>query len=302
MRAARFHRYGPAEVLVIDEVPEPHAGPDEIRIRASAGSVNAVDTMYRCGALRRHFSDENLPVIPGRDAAGTVDEVGENVTGVTLGDAVFGLPAIFGANAEQVVLTAWAPIPSVWSVGQAAAAGLAAVTAIGGLDALGDVRDRTLLIEGAAGGVGSATTAIAVARGARVIGTASAGKHEFLRTLGAEPTSYGTGLTERVSALAPEGVDFVIDVAGSGSLPELITLAGGRDHSIAPADLDGATALDVRYISARNDSAALREAAAHGAAGRYTPHLAEVFALEDIAAAHRYLERGRTLGKIIVTM
>ncbi|MFJ8051786.1 NADP-dependent oxidoreductase [Streptomyces luteogriseus] len=302
MRAARFHEYGPADVLVIDDIPEPHAGPGEIRVRVAAVSVNAVDWMYRAGMLRDYIPDNLLPATPGCDAAGTVDEVGEGVTGVSVGDAVFGLAMTFGASAEHVVLTAWAPVPATWSPEQAAGAGLAVATAVSGLNTLGDLSGKTLLVEGAAGGVGSAAVAIAAARGATVIGTASEAKHEYLRGIGALPTTYGPGLADRVAALAPGGVDVVLDAAGSGSVTDLLAIAGEESRLAVVANIQLTTSLGLRYISAENDSAHLAEGATHGANGHYTPHIAETFPLDKIAEAHRYAERRRTQGKIVVTL
>lgn len=301
MRAARFHRYGPADVLVVDDAPEPHAGPGEIRIRAAATSVNPIDWKARSGALHDYFPAD-LPAIPGRDAAGTVDEIGEGVTGVSAGDQVFGLGGIFGASADHVVLTAWAHVPATWSLEQAAGAGLAVVTAGGALNALGDLTGKTLLVEGAAGGVGSATVAIAVARGATVIGTASEPKHDYLRSIGALPTTYGPGLADRVAHLAPHGVDAVVDAVGSGSLPDLVAITGDASRVVTVADYLSAASLNVRHISAENDPALLAEGATHGANGAYTPHIDETFPLDKIAEAHRHAERGRTKGKIIVTL
>lgn len=301
MRAARFHEYGPADVLVVDDAPEPHAGPGEIRIKVAAASVNPVDWKIRSGAVREYFPAD-LPAIPGRDAAGTVDEVGEGVTGVTVGDTVFGLGGLFGGSAERFVLTAWAPVPATWTVEQAAGAGLAIVTAGGALDALGDVTGKTVLIEGAAGGVGSAAVAIAVARGATVIGTASAGKHDYLRAIGATPTTYGPGLADRVAALAPNGVDAIIDAAGSGSLPDLIAITGDASRVVTVADHLLAGGLGVRHISAENNPALLTEGATYGANGAYTPHIAETFPLTEIAEAHKRSEQGHTQGKLIITL
>lgn len=153
----------------------------------------------------------DLPAIPGRDAAGVVDEVGVGVPGVSVGEKVFGLCGAVGASAEFAVLSAWAPVPAEWTIEQAGAAALVYVTAARGLDALGDLRNRTLLVEAAAGGVGSAAVAIAVSRGATVIGTASEPKHDFLTSLGALPTTYGDGLGKRVAALAQGRVDVALD-------------------------------------------------------------------------------------------
>lgn len=302
MRAARYHDYGPAaDVLVIEDVPEPHAGPGEIRVRVTAASVNPVDWKLRSGEVREHFPVD-FPAIPGRDAAGVVDEVGEGVTGVSVGDRVFGLGGIFGASAEYVTLTAWAAVPEPWSLEEAAGAGLAVATAGLGLNALGDLSGRTLLVEGAAGGVGSAAVAMAVARGATVIGTSSTGKHAYLRTLGALPTTYGRGLADRVRELAPAGVDAVLDVAASGSLPDLVALAGDADRVVTVADAARAGELGVRHLYAENDAKVLAEGAALGARGGFTPHLAATYPLDEIAEAHRDAERGHTQGKIVVTL
>ncbi|MGN9808950.1 NADP-dependent oxidoreductase [Micromonospora sp. BQ11] len=302
MRAVRYHDYGPADVLVIEDVPEPHAGPGELRIRVAAASVNPVDWKLRSGAARAAGFSVDFPAITGRDAAGVVDEIGAGVTGVTVGDRVFGLGGIFGATAEYAVLTAWAPVPDGWTLEQAAAAGLAVDTAGRGLNALGELSGRTLLIEGAAGGVGSAAVALAVARGATVIGTASEGKHGYLRGLGALPVTYGEGLASRVRELAPGGVDAVLDAAGSGSLADLVAIAGSADRVVTIADATGAEQLGVRHLYAENNSEVLAEGAALGARGGYTPYLAATFPIDKIADAHREAERGHTQGKIVVTL
>ncbi len=301
MRAARYHRYGTPDELVVDDVPEPHAGPGEIRIRAAAASVNPIDWKVRAGHAREFLPIE-FPAIPGRDAAGTVDEIGEGVTGVAVGDPVFGLGGVLDATAEQVVLSAWAAVPSTWTLEQAAGAGLTIATAAGALNALGDLRGRTLLVEGAAGGVGSVAVQIAVARGATVIGTASEANHPFLAELGAIPTTYGSGLADRVKALAPDGVDVVLDAAGSGSLADLVGIAGGPGAVVTVADFADADALGVRRVNAENDSGLLVEGAELGERGALTPTVSRTFPLEEIVAAHTEAERGHTRGKIVITI
>lgn len=297
MRAARYHGYGSADVLVVEDAPEPHADPGEIRIRVTAASVNPVDWKLRSGAAGATFPVE-FPAIPGRDAAGVVDEIGEDVTGVTIGDRVFGLGGLFGASAEFAVLSAWAPVPSHWTLEEAAGAGLAVATAGRALNALGDLSGRTLLIEGAAGGVGSAAAAMAVARGATVIGTSSPAKHEYLRSLGALPTTYGDNLMENVRELAPSGIDAVLDTAASGSLPDLVKIAGSPDRVVTIADATRAPELGVRHLYAENNSTVLAEGATSG----YTPHLAATYPLDKIAEAHREAEQGHTQGKIIMIL
>ncbi|SDE07211.1 NADP-dependent oxidoreductase [Auraticoccus monumenti] len=301
MRAARFHQYGGAEELVIEEAPDPHPGTGEIRVRVTAASVNPIDWKLRAGDLQQVLPVP-LPAIPGRDVAGVVDEIGEGVTGVGTGDRVFGLTGVTGATAELVVLSAWALVPATWSDEQGAAAALASVTAMRGLAALGPLAGRTLLVEGASGGVGSAAVEIAVAHGARVIGTASERNHGFLSDLGAVPTTYGAGLAERVSALAPQGVDVVLDTASSGSLDDLVALVGDPQRVATVADHARGQRLGTHVVNAENDSSLLEAAAELGRQGRYTPRIEHTFPLVGIADAHAHAERGRTRGKIVVTL
>ncbi|MFE7432206.1 NADP-dependent oxidoreductase [Streptomyces tendae] len=301
MRAARFHAYGGVETLVVEQAPDPHPGPGEIRVRVAAAGVNPIDWKLRSGALRQVLPVE-LPAIPGRDAAGVVDEIGGGVQGVSVGDRVFGLGGVTGASAELVILSAWAHTPATWSDGQAAGAGLASVTAMRGLNALGPLAGRTLLVEGAAGGVGSAAVEIAVARGATVIGTAGERNQEFLSSLGAVPTTYGTGLAQRLATLAPRGIDIVLDTAASGSLADLVAIAGDAKRVATVADHVGGRRLGTHVVNAENDSALLSAAAELGGQGRYTPRVEETYPLERIADAHAHAERGRTRGKLVISV
>jgi NADPH:quinone reductase-like Zn-dependent oxidoreductase len=244
------------------------------------------------------------------DAAGVVDEVGVGVTGVLPGDAVFGLVDVAGmggANAEYAVLTAWAMKPDALSWEQAGGAAGNVETATRVLDRLKVGTGTTLLIEGAAGGVGTVAVQLAAARGATVIGTAGARNHEFVAGLGATPTAYGPGLSDRVTALAPDGVDAVLDCAGSGSLPELVDLAGGPDRVVTIADLTAAA-----YGVHRSHSAGpgadpqavegLAVAAALAEQGHFTVPVAAAFPLEDAASAHELSETGHAQGKIVLTL
>jgi NADPH:quinone reductase-like Zn-dependent oxidoreductase len=297
MRAARFHRYGGPEVLTVEDAPEPHAGPGSIRIRVRAASINPIDWLIRAGALEQALPLE-LPVIPGRDAAGVVDEVGPDVEGVAQGDLVFG---VADTTAEFAVLTAWAPVPSTWSVEEAAAAGLGSVTALRALAPFGDLRGRTLLVDGASGAVGTAATAAALHAGATVIGTAREANHESLRAAGIVPTTYGPGLPERVRALAPHGVDAALHAAASDALPDLVDLVGGDPTRVVTViDREGAARLGTHLVDAANDSSVLAAAAELGREGHYRPRVAHVLPLDDIAKAHELAAGGS--GKVVVTV
>jgi NADPH:quinone reductase-like Zn-dependent oxidoreductase len=299
MRAVRFHEFGDPHVLTVEDVPDPHAGPGEIRIRVRAASVNPVDWKIRAGYLAQ-VMPTTFPAITGSDATGVVDEIGEGVAGVEPGQWVFGLGR--GTTAEYAVLTAWAPVPSTWTPEQAAAAGLVSATAIASLDILGDLSGRTLLVEGAAGGVGSAAVQIAVARGATVIGTASEPNHDFLRELGATPVTYGEGMAERVAAVAPAGIDAALDTAGSGSLAEIVALVGDASRVATIADF-GAAALGVTLVAGNTDAAAtLAEASRLGEAGAYTPRVAATYPLEKATDAHTHVQGGHARGKVLSTI
>jgi NADPH:quinone reductase-like Zn-dependent oxidoreductase len=202
MKAARFSQFGGPEVLEIVDLPDPHPGPGQVRIAVRAAGVNPSDWKKRKGLM-----DPGLPQAMGYEAAGVVDELGEGVADVTVGDRVFGFSAEEGTQAELAVLSWYAPIPPSLGFAGAAALPAAIETATRALDQLGVGNGSTLLINGASGSVGSAAVQLAVVRGARVIGTASPASHEYLRSLGAEPVAYGEGLAGRVRALAPGGVD-----------------------------------------------------------------------------------------------
>jgi NADPH:quinone reductase-like Zn-dependent oxidoreductase len=158
------------------------------------------------------------------------------------------------------------------------------------------------LINGASGGVGSAAVQLAVVRGARVIGTAGPANQEYLRSLGAEPVTYGEGLVDRVRALAPDGVDLALDAAGSGVLPELIDLAGGAEHVLTIADFAGARAHGVRFSTGSDGRAfhAIAEIGVLVESGRFSLPVAQTFPLAEIAAAHRISEQGHTRGKLVL--
>jgi NADPH:quinone reductase-like Zn-dependent oxidoreductase len=297
MKAARFSRFGGPEVLEIVDLPDPHPGPGQVRIAVRAAGVNPSDWKKRKGLM-----DQDLPQTMGHEAAGLVDEVGEGVTDAAVGDRVFGFTAEEAAQAELAVLSWYAPIPPSLGFAEAAALPAAVETATRALDQLGVGSGSTLLVNGASGSVGSAAVQLAVARGARVIGTASPANHEYLRSLGAEPAGYGAGLAGRVRALAPGGVDRALDIAGSGVLPELIELAGGPEHVVTIADFAGAKEHGVRF-SRGDDGRALYALAGLGdliESGRFSLPPVRTFPLSQIAEAHRVSEDGHVRGKLVL--
>jgi NADPH:quinone reductase-like Zn-dependent oxidoreductase len=297
LKAARFSQFGGPEVLEIVELPDPHPGPGQVRIAVRAAGVNPSDWKKRQGLM-----DPDLPQTLGYEAAGIVDELGEGVTDMAVGDRAFGFSAEGAAQAELAVLSWYAPIPPSLDFAAAAALPAAVETATRALDQLDTESGSTLLINGASGSVGSAAVQLAVARGARVIGTASPANHEYLRSLGAEPVAYGEGLTERVRALAPHGVDRALDAAGSGVLPDLIDLTGTPDHVITIADFPGAQEHGVRFSRGDTGRAvgALTDIGPLIESGRFSLPVAQTFPLADIATAHRVSEDGHLRGKLVL--
>jgi NADPH:quinone reductase-like Zn-dependent oxidoreductase len=187
MKAVRFNQFGGPMSSRSWISPDPHPGPGQVRIAVRAAGINASDWKKRKGLMAGE-----LPQTVGHEAAGVVDELGEGVADVAVGDRVFGFSAEGAAQAELAVLSDYAPIPLSLDFPGAAALPAAIETATGALDQLGVASDGTLLINGASGSVGTAVQ-LAVVRGARVIGTASPANHEYLRSLGAEPIAYGEG-------------------------------------------------------------------------------------------------------------
>jgi len=297
MKAAQFGRFGSPEVLEIVDLPDPHPGPGEVRIAVRAAGINASDWKKRQGLM-----DQELPQTLGYEAAGIVDELGDGVTDVAVGDRVFGVSQYGASQADLAVLSYYAPIPPSLGFAEAAALPAAVETAARALDQLRVKSGSTVLINGASGSVGRAAVQLAVARGARVIGTGSPSAHGLLRSLGAEPVAYGVGMADRVRALAPDGVGLALDVAGSGVLPDLIDLVGGPEFVITIADFAGAQQYGVRF--SRGDSGraiyALAQIGDLIESGRFSLPVGQTFPLTDIAEAHRVGEEGRVRGKLVL--
>jgi NADPH:quinone reductase-like Zn-dependent oxidoreductase len=222
MRALQFRAYGGPEVVEWAEAPAPHPGPRQVRIAVRAASVNPIDWKTFAGAL-----SGGQPMVGtgylGYDAAGVVDEIGEGVTGVSVGDDVLGRGR--NTQAEYAVLDSWAAKPSSIDWAVAAAAGVAGETSERGLRLLDVKPGDTIFVDGGAGGVGAVAVQMAVAGGAKVIASSSEANHDYLREIGARPVLYGEGVVTRVRAAADGPVDAVFDVAGMTPVEDLISLA-----------------------------------------------------------------------------
>ena len=298
MRGIQFSQFGGPEVLELVELPDPEPGPGQIRVAVRAAGVNPIDWKVRSGAM-----GGDLPKRTGQEVAGVVDQLGDGVTGVAVGDAVFGGAAGGGGAAELALVENYARVPAGLDFVGAAALPVAVETAARTLDVLGVSSGQTIVINGASGSVGIAAVQFARARGARVIGTASAANQEWVREFGAEPTTYGEGLAERVSALAPDGVDRALDASGGGALPALVELTGSPDRVVTIADYAGAQETGVAFSGGMGPERAwhaLADAAELIEAGRFRLPVAQTFPLSDIAEAHRVSESGHPRGKLVL--
>lgn len=298
MKAIRFNEYGGPEVLHMIEADPPSAGSGEVRIVVRAAGVNPSDWKRREGQYRA-FEDVQFPAGLGVEGAAIVDEIGPDVADVAIGDEVFG----FGESvmAEQAILTHWAKKPANVSFELAAALPVVSDTASRTLDQVGIEPGQTLLVSGAAGGVGTAILQLAGLRGIRVIGTASEAKHAYLRELDAIPTTYGAGREARVRALAPSGVDAAIDVAGSGIIPELIRIVGDPAHVLSVADFS-AEQYGAKFSHGPPvDPAGLFARMADlCSAGAFAMRIERTFPLDRAREAQELSQSGRVTGKLVV--
>jgi NADPH:quinone reductase-like Zn-dependent oxidoreductase len=307
-RAVIYETFGGPEVLELREVPEPHAGPGEVRVRVRAAGLNPMDWGLASRPEAAARFGITVPSGFGYDFAGVVDEVGGGVARFAVGDRVYG-GALGRAVADFVVVTMSAegaePLfhtPDGVSDEVAGTLPVAGASAAAALAALDLKPGDTVLIGGAAGGVGVFAVQLARLAGATVIGTASEGTFEFLRQLGAEPVAYGPGLADRVRAAAPGGVTAATDLFGTetaetalalGVSPERIsTIAAGPNP---PGGVNATGGIDAPPDALERITDAIL-------AGQITVPIAAVFPVEQIRDAAT-LQAGRHVhGKIVVTL
>ncbi|MET7445054.1 NADP-dependent oxidoreductase [Streptomyces sp. NPDC005508] len=297
MRKVSFAEFGGPDVLHLIDAEEPHAGRGRIRITVRAAGVNPVDWRIREGQILGAHPTV-LPSGVGQDAAGVVDEVGEDVEGVAIGDRVFGEGA--ATYAEFAVLSAWARMPEGLTFEEAAGYPSVVETALRVIREVGVRPGQTLLVSGASGGVGSAVLQIARHQSIAVIGTAGAANQDYLRSLGATATTYGEGWTERVRQLGR--VDAALDLAGSGVIRELVELTGDPRKVLSIADL-AAPEFGVRFSGVAGSMPdALAEAADLIARGELHIPVEKSYTLAEAAAAHIDSHAGHTRGRRVLVI
>lgn len=306
-RAVIYEKFGGPEVLKLRDVPEPHAGPGEVRVRVTAAGLNPMDWGIASRAEAAAMFGITLPAGFGYDFAGVVDEVGEGADGTggyAVGDRVFG-GAQAKAVADFVLMTPGEALfrtPDGVSDEVAATLPVAALTADAALTAIGVQAGDTVLIGGAAGGVGIFVVQLARLAGATVIGTAAPDTFAFLRELGAEPVAYGPGLADRVRALADGPVTAATDLFGLetaqaaldlGVPPERVsTIAAGPNP---PGGVRPTGGFDAR-------PGAMARIADAIAAGELTVPIAATFPVEQVRDAV-VLQAGRHVhGKVVITL
>jgi NADPH:quinone reductase-like Zn-dependent oxidoreductase len=299
MRALQFRTYGGPEVIEWAEAPEPQAGPGRVRIAVRAASINPIDWKTYTGATSAGDAPKAGVGYLGYDAAGVVDQVGEGVIGVSVGDEVLGQGR--PTQAEYAVLSAWAAKPPSVDWAVAAAASVAGETSERGLRLLGVRHGDTIFVDGGAGGVGAVAVQMAVARGATVIASASDSNHDYLREIGATPVLYGDGVVERVRAAAGGAVDAVFDIAGKTPAKELIRLTPEPSQVLSIANFaaaeDGA-----RVTGGGSDSqpmSALAEVAELLAANKLVLRV-QTFPFKRAAEAYRISQSGHVRGKLVL--
>lgn len=289
----------------LTELPAPHIGPDSLVVRVAAAAVNPVDYKIRAGYLDG-LIDPVFPIVPGWDVAGVVDQVGLDTPEFQVGDEIIAYArkdvvsgGTFAEYASVPVRTA-ARKPESMSFAAAAALPLAGLTALQTVRRSGVSHGSTVLVHAAAGGVGSFACQLAMHAGARVIGTASPGNYDYLRSLGVEPIDYHDDLVSAAQGLVPAGFDVILDYVGGvamDTVPQLLH-TGGTVASIV--DTWARDQFGGQYIWVRPDVAGLTELAGLAAQDIVRPELSRVFDLEAAADAHRAVETGHTRGKVVV--
>ena len=299
--AVRYSEHGDADVLRVVDVDEPHAGPGEVRVAVRTAGLNPYDFKVRRGGYGRPIP---LPSGQGAEFAGVVDEVGDGVTDVSVGDEVLGFTS-FAAQAEYVVVPSarTAPKPAALDWAVAGGIGLVGNTAERSVESLSLTPDDTVLVTAGAGGVGLLAVQFARKAGATVVATASERHHDFLRSLGAIPIAYGEGELERARAAAPGGFTAALDNVGRSGVELALALEipPGRINSIA--DYEAAEEFGITNVGGGGKNrAGLERLATAAATGAIVFPILATYPLADVVDAYRRLEERSGLGKIVLTM
>ncbi|MFZ3494463.1 NADP-dependent oxidoreductase [Streptomyces sp. 5.8] len=309
MKAVRFHSYGDSDVLVYEEADRPRAGAGQVVLRVAGAVVNPVDASLRAGWVRQVF-DLALPHVPCYDVAGVIDEVGEGVSGWSVGDAVVAWLPIDGpgAAAEYAVAPASAltAAPRTGELSDAAALPSVALTAWQALfEHAGLTAGQSILVNGAGGAVGGYAVQLAAQAGASVTATASAGSAERVRAYGAERVvDYTTAPLQET--LAGEQFDVVLnlvflpDPAELARLVDLVVDGGAFANTVPPGLAQTERGVRNVQVFGRSDAAQLAELVARVDAGDLKIHVAQRRPLSDLRAVHDELGAQKLPGKTVL--
>jgi NADPH:quinone reductase-like Zn-dependent oxidoreductase len=299
--------YGGPEVLAVHDVELPPPGDGQMLVDVRAAGTNPIDFKLYSGQMGN--DPAKLPMPLGMEAAGVVVAAAPGASGytggLTVGDEVI-VTNVDGAYAQRVLAQA-AEVghkPAALSFEQAAGLLLVGGTAWHLLTNTKVGTGDTVLIHGASGGVGLMAVQLAIARGAKVIATASPARHEQLRSYGAEPVAYGEGLADRVRALGR--VDAALDLVGSDeALDTSVELVADRSRIATIAGFGRAAELGIAALTGADGGQAIRDASradiiALAADGKLEVTVDKVFPLDEAAEAHRYLQTGHARGKVVL--
>lgn len=310
MRAVGVTEFGGPDALHIVELPDPVAGPGQLRIRVHAAAVNPTDTGVRSGARPALYKDVPPPYVPGMDAAGVLEEIGEGArTDLHAGDHVMAIvvPAgSHGAYSEQIVVPAEsvARVPAGATDVEAATLPMNGLTVRLALDVLGLRPGQALAVTGPAGAVGGYAVQLAKAGGLHVIADASPADEQLVRGLGADVVvRRGDDVSKQVRAARPDGVDGVIDAALLNDLVVPAVRDGGRIATLRGfrgEEERGITFHPVLVRSYAQEQAKLDQLRQQAEDGLLTLRVARTFPAEQAAQAHRILEAGGTRGRLVL--
>jgi NADPH:quinone reductase-like Zn-dependent oxidoreductase len=302
VKAVRFEHYGSVDVLNVVDVPVPVPGPRQVLVQVSAAGINPGEAKIRDGLLHKQFP-ATFPSGQGSDLAGVVTALGPGAVGVTVGENVIAYTDNRASQAEYVLVEAanLAPKPDAvpWDV--AGALYVVGATAYAAVRAVATAAGETVVVAGAAGGVGSVAAQLARLAGATVIGLASPANHEWLAGKGVIPVTYGDGVADRIRHAAPT-VDAFIDTQGGDYVQLALELGVSPARIDTIANFSAVAEYGVKGDgnSAGASAGTLAQLAGLIAAGQLEVPIAATFPLTDVRDAYRRLAGGHIRGKIVL--
>jgi len=302
-RAVRFDKYGGLEVLQVVEVDRPIPGPGKVLVRVKAAGINPGEASIRKGLFADRWPS-TFPSGQGSDLAGIVEQVGPGVVNVAVGDEVIGFTNDRSSHAEFVLVDSGnlVPRPANVSWEQAGALFVAGTTAYAAVRSVALSASDTVVVSGAAGGVGSIAVQLARNAGAKVIGLSGDANHKWLTDHGVIPVTYGDGVEDRIRAASGGKVDAFIDTFGGGYVELALRLGVAKNRIDTIIDFAAAAKYGVKTEGSHEAATAdvLAQLAGLLAGGRLEIPIAKVYPLADVRAAYRELEQRHTRGKIVL--